>query len=200
MAGTMRTSKSYVMEAIRLDEDYGPAYASLGFILAMTGDHEGAMRALDRARALNVDVSWGNAILMLALGRYDEAIDEFQNAVNHDPLSMLVRQQLGEVYLCSGRYADAIEAIEGEGELFDNYSISAYRRMLLSESYIRAGDEDRGLQIAIGVEEEIGEDLYLALPFALAGGDRACPLNTKFAGDYRDLRASPSLWSIGPPW
>jgi len=169
MAGTMRTSKRYVMEAIRLDEDYGPAYESLGFILAVTGDYDGAMREFYRARALNVDVSWGNAILMLGLGRYDEAIDEYQNAVNHDPLSMLVRRQLADAYLCSGRYADAIEAIEGEGDLFDNDSISAGRRMWLSESYIRAGDEDRGLQIAIGVEEEIGENLYVALLFALAG-------------------------------
>ncbi len=51
MAGTMRTSKRYVMDAIRLDEDYGPAYQSLGYILAVTGDYDGAMRAFDRARA-----------------------------------------------------------------------------------------------------------------------------------------------------
>ena len=200
MAGTMRTSKRYVMEAIRLDEDYGPAYESLGFILAVTGDYDGAMREFYRARALNIDVSWGNAILMLGLGRYDEAINEYQNAVNHDPLSMRVRRQLADAYLCSGRYADAIEAIEGEGELFDNDSISAYRRMLLSESYIRAGDEDRGLQIAISVEEEIGEDLYLALSFALAGEiERARSIlnSQEIAGIFALLHASGVLVLLG---
>ena len=200
MAGTMRTSKRYVMEAIRLDENYGPAYESLGFILAVTGDYDGAMRELDRARALNVDVSWGNAILMLGLGRYDEAINEYQNAVNHDPLSTMVRRQLADAYLCSGRYADAIEAIEGEAELFDNDSISAYRRMLLSESYIRAGDAERGLQIAIGVAEETGDDTYVALLFALAGEiDRARSIlnSREITGTFELISASQVLAALG---
>ena len=200
MAGTMRTSKRYVMEAIRLDENYGPAYESLGFILAVTGDYDGAMRELDRARALNVDVSWGNAILMLGLGRYDEAINEYRNAVNHDPLSMMVRRQLADAYLCSGRYADAIEAIEGEAELFDNDSISAYRRMLLSESYIRAGDAERGLQIAIGVAEETGDDTYVALLFALAGEiDRARSIlnSREITGTFELISASQVLAALG---
>jgi len=41
--------------------------------------------------------------------------------------------------------------------------------MLLSESYIRAGDKKRGLQITVDVAEEIGDELYVAYLFALAG-------------------------------
>jgi len=169
MAETMRTSTRHVMDAIRLDVDYGPAYSSLGYILATTGDYDGAMRAYDRGRALNADMSWATAILMLGLGRYDEAIDEYQNAVNHDPLSTRVRFQLAVAYLCSGRYTDAIEAIEGNDRLFVHGSMPVFARMLLSESYIRAGDKKRGLQITVDVAEEIGDELYVAYLFALAG-------------------------------
>ncbi len=169
MAGTMRTSKGHVTDAIRLDKDYGPAYGSLGYILTLAGDYDGAMRALDRARSLNINVSWENAILMLRLGRHDAAVDEFRNAVNHDPLSRIIRIQLAEAYLCSGRYADAIGAIEGDDVLVASGSMSAYVRTLLSESYIRAGDEERGLQLMVDVAEETGDELPVAILFALAG-------------------------------
>ena len=169
MAGTMRTSKGHVMDAIRLDKDYGPAYDSLAYILALAGDYDGAMRALDRARALNIDASWPYAILMLGLGRYDAAIDEFRNAVNHDPLSTIIRIQLAEAYLCSGRYTDAIEAIEGDDKLVASGSMSAYARTLLAESYIRGGDEETGLRLSVSVAEETGDELSVAILFALAG-------------------------------
>jgi len=107
---------------------------------------------------------------MGGLGRYDEAIDEYQNAVTHDPLSTIIRTQLVQAYVCSGRYADAIEAIESNDGLGVNNSDSEYWRMMLSESYIRAGDKERGLQFAVSVvAEETGDALNVALLFALAG-------------------------------
>jgi hypothetical protein len=72
--------------------------------------------------------------------------------------------------------------------------------MMLSESYIRAGDEERGLQIAVGVVEETRDELYVALLFALAGEiDRArSTLNSQeIFGTEALLDASRALAVLG---
>ena len=188
-AENMRIAKGHVTDAIRLDDDYGPAYGSLGYILTMAGDFDGAMQALDRARSLNVDISWGKAILMIGLGRYEVAIDEYRNAVNHDPLSTIIRIQLVEAYQCAGRYADVIEAIEGDDELDASELLFRYARILQSEAYIRAGDVERGLQLAVSVAEETGDDLAVAVNFALAGREERARdiLNSREVAETRPL-------------
>jgi hypothetical protein len=71
--------------------------------------------------------------------------------------------------MCAGRFADAITTIEDDDGIFVNESVIADRKLLLSESYSRAGDKEKGLQIAYEVADQTGESLYVAYLFALAG-------------------------------
>jgi TolB-like protein/Flp pilus assembly protein TadD len=197
-AENLRVSMRYVMQAIRLDKNYGPAYGSLGYVLGTSGDYDGAMRAFDRARALNHDVSWGNAILMMGLGRYDEAIDEYENAASLAPLSTSIKSQLAGAYFCAGRYVDAIEAIEHDDGVFVDESVIAERKPLLSEAYFKAGEKRRGLQIAFELAEEAGNELYVAYLFALAGEiERARSIlsSQEISGTDAFLKASWS-WAV----
>ncbi len=166
IAENLRISKGHIMDAIRLDDAYGPAYASLGYILSIEGDFDGSMRAYERARSLGTDSSWGKAILMLFLGRFDVAIDEYLQAVTHDPLSTHVRYQLMEAYACAGRYAEAIDAANA---LLRAESHEENLRIFLANTYLRSGNMATGLQMADDVIEDIGTDLPFAAAFAMVG-------------------------------
>ncbi len=166
IAENLRISKGHIMDAIRLDDGYGPAYSSLGYILSIQGDFDGSMRAYERARSLGTDSSWGRAILLTFLGRYDESIDAYQHAVTHDPLSTHVRYQLMEAYACAGRYAEAIDAANA---LLRAESHEENLRIFLANTYLRSGNMATGLQMADDVIEGIGTDLPFAAAFALVG-------------------------------
>lgn len=168
-AENMRIAKEHVMDAIRIDADYSRAYVSLAYIRTRAGDYDGAMQALDRVPSSAAYASWTKAFLMLGLGRYDDAIDEYRKALNHDPLSTNIRSQLVLANHCAGKYDDVIEAIESHDEFFANKSYSVEMKTLLSEAYIRAGDVERGLQLAVSITEEKEDDLAVAVIFALAG-------------------------------
>ena len=156
------------MDAIRLDNAYGPAYGSLGYILSIEGDFDGSMRAYERARSLGTDSSWGKAILLGFVGRFDAAIDEYLQAVTHDPLSTDVRYQLMETYACAGRYAEAIDAAN---TLLATEPDDENLRIFLANTYLRSGNMATGLQMADDVAKDIGTDLPFAATFAMVGRD-----------------------------
>ena len=166
IAENLRISKGHIMDAIRLDDGYGPAYSSLGYILSIQGDFDGSMRAYERTRSLGTDSSWGMAILLTFLGRYDESIDAYRQAVTHDPLSTHVRYQLMDVYACAGRYAEAIDAANA---LLRAEPDEENLRIFLANTYLRSGNMVIGLQMADDVIEDIGTDLPFAAAFALVG-------------------------------
>lgn len=187
-AENMRLAKEHVLEAIRLDDEYGPSYGSLGYILTLAGEHAAATRALDRARSLNVNVSWEMALLMVGQGRHDMAIDEYHNAVSHDPLSTIIKFQLVEAYLCAGRYADVINAVDSdEFATSDTFSVSA--KTLESEAYLRSGDVEKGLQLAVSVVDDAENTLPVAVLFALAGEEERARtiLNSQKAANTLDF-------------
>lgn len=164
----LRTAKRHIMEAIRLDDTYGPAYVSLGYILSVERDYEGAMRAYDRSISLGgwpAGGPWGKAIVLKVLGRYNEAVEEYREALARDPLSTMIRSQLVAASYCAGRYAEVID-----GSL-TFLSILPDDRMefLLASAHARIGDLEKALQIADAQADRTGTEAPFALTFALAG-------------------------------
>lgn len=105
-------AKAHVLEGLRLDDSYAPGYASLGFILYRERDFEESLSAYQRMRELGSDMSWGYAILLRSLGRFDESVTEYRNALLRDPLSEILRVQLGNTLLCDEKYEEAAELFE----------------------------------------------------------------------------------------
>lgn len=106
-------AEAEVLEGLRLDPGYAPAYASLGYIRYRQRDFEAALQAFADGRALGSEMTWAYAILLNALGRFDEAVEEYRKAIVRDPISELLRLQLGYTLRCAGRYAEA-EAVYGQ--------------------------------------------------------------------------------------
>jgi TolB-like protein/DNA-binding winged helix-turn-helix (wHTH) protein/Flp pilus assembly protein TadD len=108
-----RLAKRHLLEAIRLDRDNGLAYSSLGHVLYhLDFDFPAAEAAYARARELGDYVPWSYAIFLRGMGRFEEAIEEYQLAIERDPLSAGPRHQLATTYRCIGRYADSIAELE----------------------------------------------------------------------------------------
>jgi eukaryotic-like serine/threonine-protein kinase len=105
-------SKSAAHKAIELDASIADAYGALGFVLHnFYMDWDGAERAYRRAFELepNNVYRWGYALLLRALGRYEEASTYFP--IEQEPLSPVLRVQLALTLGCAGRYDDAFDVL-----------------------------------------------------------------------------------------
>ncbi len=132
-------SREYLLEAIRLDPEHGPAYGSLAFIAHSHDlDFARAEALYAKAAALGHRRYWGRAIMMRAQGRFEEAIDHYQQAALDDPLSNGVAWQLADALRCVGRYEESARHIDRLLEQSpDSLFLLEYRATLS----IRMGDE-----------------------------------------------------------
>ena len=100
-----------VEQAIALDPNYADAYALRGDILNSVGDPAAALKSLEQAIRLNPRFPFaylnirGEAHFML--GRYDDAIEAFQEALDRNPNNTWARLLLAASYVAAGRMADA---------------------------------------------------------------------------------------------
>lgn len=106
-------AKQHLIEAIRLDPNNAGAYSSLGYV-QFRWDFDFSAAAASYARALDLGgySPWGYAIFLRGMGRFDDAIEQFQLAIERDPLSAGPRHQLATTYRCAGRYSESIAELE----------------------------------------------------------------------------------------
>lgn len=137
-----RLSKEHLLQAIRIDPDHALAYSALGYVLfRLDFDFPAAEAAYARARALGDYVPWSYAIFLAKSGRYEEAIEEYRLAIEHDPLSAGPRQQLAGVYRCLGRYGDSIAELE---QLLLLAPARDDLYIALAYLYLKTGEIERG--------------------------------------------------------
>jgi adenylate cyclase len=113
ITATFEESRRYLNEAIRLDPAHGPAYASLAFIAhSFDRDYEQAETLYARATQLGTTSHWGYAILKRSVGKLDESINHYEQALLHDPLSSSITWQLADALRCEGRYEESAMHID----------------------------------------------------------------------------------------
>ncbi|MBL8150146.1 MAG: tetratricopeptide repeat protein [Blastocatellia bacterium] len=112
-------------EAIKLDPEFAPAYASIGNIYAQKGLHEMAALAFDKA--LSVAPNYAGTYLNFAVmqyeqGKINEAELSFKMALSLYPSSAAARVGLGNIYLSQKQYSKArneytkaVKLTRGEG-------------------------------------------------------------------------------------
>lgn len=130
-----RLSKATSLKALELDEGLAEAHASLAYVLFQY-DHEWerAEREYRRSFELNPNLtSWGYALLLQQIGRWEEAIVSFKRAEESDPDSLDVKTQLGLVYMCASQFDEAVEqlqkVIELNPEYLDAHLVLGYAHM-----------------------------------------------------------------------
>src|SRR5947208_2827524 len=106
-------AKEAANKAIALDPNLAAPHADLA-VLADIFDFDPSlsMREFEKAIALNPNYAtahhWFGNSLLAAIGGFDRAIAEINRAVEHDPLSVPINNDLGFAYLAAGRYPEAI--------------------------------------------------------------------------------------------
>ena len=128
--------------ALAIDSLYGPAWVSLGFV-KLRGDRDfaGAEHAYDQAEALGADLGWSKGYYLTHLGRFEDAIQEYERAVRQNPIARVGQSQLGTVYFCAGRFPEAAEQLETAVEMIEG-SANAH----LAAAYLKAGRRQEALE------------------------------------------------------
>jgi serine/threonine protein kinase/Flp pilus assembly protein TadD len=109
----MERAKAEARKAIELDETLAEAHTSLGWVTFIYDwDWIGAEREFTRAIQLNPRYStarqW-HAWLLLAMGRFEEALAEGRAAIDLDPASVSIRRSLGWLLYYARRNESALD-------------------------------------------------------------------------------------------
>jgi adenylate cyclase len=155
--------------ALALDPQLAEAHASKAFVLASTQNFRASEAAFRRAIDLNPSYAWARhyySLLLLMLGRTDEALEQNRQALAADPLSLPANATRGIILLQRGDYRGAERELQRALALSPNYQLTQYYLAVLRASQGRYEDAGRLLeQAAKGVP---GAPAFTGMPGARA--------------------------------
>jgi len=135
-------AKAAAQRAIELDEASAEAHSALGLLFCFSDvNFPDGEREFKRAIAINPNYAtahhWYGNCLLVALGRFDEAISECQRAVELDPLSLIINADLGGTLTMARRYDQAIAQLQRTLALDERFG---YAHWNLGEALYLKGD------------------------------------------------------------
>jgi TolB-like protein len=152
-------------KAIQLDPLLADAHAALGMVYARDAQWERSEQSFRRA----IEIEPGRAeshrrcamILLLPLGRINEALDQLRMAERSDPLAPNVHYDLGYALMSAGRFKDAAAQCE---KLFSDFPARSeclgrarYGQGRIDEAIqILAGEFNRGVSVGSPVRGYLG--------------------------------------------
>jgi eukaryotic-like serine/threonine-protein kinase len=125
-------AKNAATRALELDDKLAEAHTSMAFVkFGYDWDWPGAEREFKQAIQLNPGYSYSHnfyAVLLAALGRFEEAFSQTKYAYELDPLSLPINTNLGWLLYLGRRYEDAILQYQKTIDLDDGFAL-AHRRL-----------------------------------------------------------------------
>ena len=121
-------AKAAVSKALELDDSLAEAHASLAYVLTYYDwNWTGAEREFQRALALNpndASVHHRYSRYLSSLGRIDEALTEVRKAEELDPLSSVIKANIGVIYYFGRQYDSAIAQLRRVLDEQPNFSVA----------------------------------------------------------------------------
>jgi adenylate cyclase len=133
-------------KALELDDTLADGHIGLGWSLFLGWDLRGGEREARRSVTLNPDSTEGFALLnqiLVALGRFDEAIAAGQRAVELAPLDYYSAFVLGTAYYHAQQFDRAVAQAQ---KTVDIDPASPFAHLLLAHSYAAAGKREDSIE------------------------------------------------------
>lgn len=134
-------AKASAHAATALDEDYAPAWASLG-MATLLSDRDFAAADACYQRAIARDPSWapahrGRSLALASIGRFVDAEREARRVVALEPLSLQAHTDLAQLLIVARRYvpavAEAKRALQLSAQSSEAWSLKGWAHHLLGE-------------------------------------------------------------------
>ncbi len=188
---------SAASSAVALDDSLAEPYTSLAYARFMYGwDWAGAEAGFRAAVARNsnypVACHWFGEFLM-AMGRFDEAIEQLNTAQALDPLSPVIGFGVGWVHYFLGDYDAAIRRYEKTLQHDADFVLAPW---FLGPAYVQAGEYDRAINVCETwiprVRRKSGLISLLAYAHAVAGRrEQALKILDSLEPSIRDGEVAP---------
>jgi serine/threonine protein kinase/Tfp pilus assembly protein PilF len=120
-------AREAALKALEIDNTLAEAHASLGMISFRYWDWEGAERECKRAIKLNPNYPTAHhwyALLLMYMGRFEEAMEEIECARRLDTLSLVINRNKALVFFYARQYDRAIDALQETLEMDPNFSLT----------------------------------------------------------------------------
>jgi TolB-like protein/Flp pilus assembly protein TadD len=156
--------KAAALKALELDHSLAEPHATLGVVKRdFEWDWPAAEQEFQRAIDLNpgcVDAYHWRGTLFSMLGRHADALREKSRALELDPLSVVIRTDLGRMFYFSRDYARSLEQYRAALDMYPNF---ASAHLWLAHVYQQKGLLDEAI-----IELKAGVHLSSDSPYALA--------------------------------
>jgi TolB-like protein/Tfp pilus assembly protein PilF len=142
-ASVMPLAKMAAEKAIQLDPDFSEAHFALAMIYRNDWQWQAAEQEFRIGRDLNPSDSVGlmeYANFLTSMGRADEAIEVGRQAVEVDPVSPMVYNELAFAFYSDGRYDEALEIYKKALKLDPGHIVT---HILLTQLYWKTGEQDK---------------------------------------------------------
>jgi DNA-binding winged helix-turn-helix (wHTH) protein/TolB-like protein/Flp pilus assembly protein TadD len=159
-------------EALRLEPTLGEAYAALGKLYVGQRRWSAAERSFARAVDLSPQYSTARqwyGTMFARLRRCDEALDQVTQGARLDPLTPLVNEAVGSVYLACGEPSQAVELFNSVLVMHPAASTTRYHRARALDLLGRHGEAIRELEILDTAAPSDSVGGALAVSYAKAG-------------------------------
>lgn len=165
--------KAAAMQALQIDDELAEAHASLGHVKMMHDwDWPGAEWEFKRAVELNPNYATAHhwyALYLMAMGQFQESLDELKQAQRLDPLSLIINTVLGAYFYYAREYDKAIEQCRETLKLNPKFHV-AYG--IIGQAYTQKGmyhEAIAELQKARSLSSEPEGLSLLGYTYAVAG-------------------------------
>ena len=171
-----RLIQDNVMKALEIDDTLAEAHAGLaGVLWIVDWDWSGAEQEYQRATQLNPRSAFVHrkyADFLRAQGRFEEAIEEIELALEMEPLSPVFNVFAGFIYLEAGQYERAADLLERVLELAPNHVMAHYTLGLVLIQMGKFDDAIREQQEALRLSPGGSAVRTMAVGYAYAAAGR----------------------------
>ena len=187
-------AREFAEKALELDNTLAEAHLVTGRILrTYDWDAKGAEKEYRRAIELNpslVEAYTSNALLLMSIGQFEEAIAEAKRALTLDPLSGSTAGYAGTIFLYCGQYDDAVKQYTRALALDPE---AAYAHNNLGLAYVQKGMFDKGIEEMQKARESKNAQVLSDLAYAYARAGRFEELREILKRSLSEVEKNPEL-------